>query len=203
MNINEIVIATAEEWGGSYEILHQVIYKAHNNNRERGLFYTTSLLSGTQIKEKISDGITFVALRNDEVVGTASVIIKIGKNWYDKGLQVAHYCLDAVLPEYQGCGIMKKMDEYRNAFSISRGAKLIRSGTAEGNLIQRTKFRRQGFKAVDCLSIKGNSFYSVMYAKWIDKTEKPPALLIAVNYFFRSIKTKALYLKGGNKRFGR
>lgn len=198
---NDYSVITAEEWGGDYELIHQTIYRAHVRNRNNGMLYKSALLSGTQIKERIDAGETFVAINGGSVMGTASVNIKVGKDWYDRGHLVAHYCYDAVLPEYQGQGIMKSIDRARDVFSYSKGAEIIRSGTAEKNFIQRNKFKRQGFLPVDLLAIKDNNFYSVIYAKWLNKTIEPSILEIRFNYIIRVIRTKLLYRIGGKKGF--
>lgn len=165
-----VIIKAAQEWGGSYEEIHDVIYQAHEQNRQKGIYYKSSLLDGEGIKKKVGDGTTFVALLNNHIIGTGSVSLRKGKYWYDKGLLVAHYCLDAVLPEYQGKGIMKEIDIEREQYAISNGAKLIRSGTAEKNTVQRKRFKKNGFVPVEYLVTKGNGYYSVMYAKWLDES---------------------------------
>ena len=165
-----VLIKTAQEWGGSYDEIHDVIYRAHEQNRKNGIYYRSSLLDGEGIKNKVGKGATFVAIKDNQVIGTGSVSIRKGKYWYDKGLPVAHFCLDAVLPEYQGKGIMKAIDNEREKYAVMNGARLIRSGTAEKNIIQNNKFKRTGFVPVDYLVTKGNDYYSVMYAKWLDES---------------------------------
>ena len=175
MSEKGIIVKSIQEWGGSYEEIHEVLYRAHQKNRENGIVYKSSLLDGEGLRNKVGEGITYVALLGDHLVGTASVSLRKGKYWYDKGRLVAHYCLAGVLPEYQGKGIMKQIDVTRESFAISNGAKLIRSGTAEKNYLQRNRFLRNGFIPVDFLVTKGNGYYSVMYAKWLDASiaQKP------------------------------
>lgn len=197
MNNLTIKIQSIEEWGGSYDEIHEVLYHAHQQNRERGIVYKSAYLTGEEIKNRIGNGVTFVAIDNSKVVATASVSLRKGKYWYDKGLLVAHYCLDAVLPEYQGKGIMKKIDEQRDLFAIVSGAKLIRSGTAEKNEIQRKKFINNGFIPVDFLVTKGNGYYSVMYAKWIDISAQPDLKTCKRLYNRSKIKTKLSYNRDG------
>ncbi len=164
----EITIKTLQEWGGTYDEIHDVLYQAHENNRKKGIVYQSSLLSGDELRKKIGDGITYVAIKDDRVVGTGSVSMRVGKYWYDKGLTVAHFCFDAVLTDYQGQGIMKQIDAVKYAYAASRGAQIVRSGTSEKNIIQRERYKRDGFTPVDYLVSRGNNFYSVMYAKWLD-----------------------------------
>ena len=175
MSEKGIIVKSVQEWGGSYEEIHEVLYRAHQKNRENGIVYKSSLLDGEGIRNKVGDGITYVALLGDHLVGTASVSLRKGKYWFDKGHLVAHYCLAGVLPEYQGKGIMKLIDVAIESYAISNGAKIIRSGTAEKNYIQRNRFFKNGFVPVDFLVTKGNGYYSVMYAKWLDASiaQKP------------------------------
>lgn len=192
-----IKILSVEKWGGSYEEIHAVLFRAHQQNRAKGIVYKSAFLTGEEIKSHVGKGVTFVAIDDSKVVGTASVSMRIGKYWYDKGLVVAHYCLDAVLPEYQGQGIMKSIDKQRDLFAIQEGAKLIRSGTAQYNSIQRKKFEKQGFVPVDFLVTKGNGYYSVMYAKWIDISIKPTNNACRRQYLKSIFRTWLFYKKNG------
>lgn len=194
-----IKILSAEEWGGDYEEIHAILYSAHQQNRNNGIVYKSAFLTGEEIKKRVGNGITFVAVDDSKVVATASVSMRKGKYWYDKGQLVAHYCLDAVLPEYQGQGIMKRIDQQRDLFAVQIGAKLIRSGTAQKNRIQRKKFKKQGFVPVDFLVTKGNGYYSVMYAKWLDASVAKKTITCLFQYYKSKIKTILLYNKNGNK----
>lgn len=169
MEKDSLVIKTAEDWGGSYEAIHQVLYRAHQKNREYGLIYKSAFLSEAEIKEIVGNGVTFVALLGEKVIGTASVSMRLGTYWFDKGLLVAHFCLDAVLPEYQGRGVMTALDKYRTQYANTHDARAIRSGTAMKNSIQRKKFKRDGFIPVRCLVSKGANYDSIMYIKWLDR----------------------------------
>ena len=195
-----IIIKTIQEWGGSYDEIHEVLYRAHQANRDRGIVYKSALLDGNGIRNRVGNGMTLVAIKDDIVIGTASVSLRTGKYWFDRGLLVAHYCLAGVLPEFQGQGIMKKLDEIRDSFAISYGAKIIRSGTAEKNIIQRKKFKKTGFIPVDFLVTKGNGYYSVMYAKWIDTSIAPSKFFCRLHHFKSKIRTRLFYKPDGSKR---
>ena len=42
--LERVIIKTAEEWGGSYDEIHDVIYQAHEMNRQKGINYKSALL---------------------------------------------------------------------------------------------------------------------------------------------------------------
>ena len=190
MCASNIRFYTFDEAGVTYDQIHEVIFKAHERNRNKGLYYRTVDYTGEQIKNKIGNGATFVALDDKTIVATGSVGIHTGKSWYDKGLLVAHYCFDAVLPEYQRKGIMTAIDKLRDEFSANNGVSVIRSGTAEKNYPQRQKFDRQGFIPVDYQRFSGNSFFSVLYAKWTDKDRKPSRFNCFLHYEYKKLITR-------------
>ena len=194
-----VLIKTAQEWGGSYDEIHDVIYRAHEQNRKNGIYYRSSLLDGEGIKNKVGKGATFVAIKDNQVIGTGSVSIRKGKYWYDKGLPVAHFCLDAVLPEYQGKGIMNRLDKQREQFAISSGAKLIRTGTAEKNVIQRNRYIKMGLIPVDFLVTKGNSYFSVMYVKWLDESVAQKKWKCLLHMWKSEVRIKISYTPKGEK----
>lgn len=195
----EILIKTVQEWGGTYDEIHSVIYQAHEQNRKKGLVYQSSLLDGDRIKQRVGNGVTYVAISDGKVVGTGSISLRKGKYWFDKGVLVAHYCLSAVLPTYQGKGIMKKIYREIEHFSVLSGAKLIRSGTAEKNVIQRHIFKQLGFFPVDYLVSKGNGYYSVMYAKWLDQSIAQNKWKCIVQMIKSKMKIRLLYSAEGDK----
>ena len=199
MKEDEIVVKSADEWGGSYDEIHHLIFKAHLKNREKGIVYKSTSYTGEQIKQRVGNGVTFVAFKDDVLVATASVSLCLGTKWYEKGVIVAHYCLDAVMPEFQGQGIMKIIDLFRYNFSIASGAKIIRSGTAEKNSIQRSKFIKNGFIPCDYIATKGNDYYSVMYVKWLDPACAHSNMYCRYKYYKSFIRVRLLRKKGGNK----
>lgn len=196
-----IVIKTIQEWGGSYDDIHEVLYEAHRHNRQRGLVYKSTLLNGAELQRKVGDGITYVALIEGRPVGTGSAYFCTGRNWYDKGVLVAHYCLAGVLPEYQGKGIMSQLYSAIEQYAITRGAKIVRSGTAERNAIQRSFFKRYGFIPVDFLISKGNDYFSVMYAKWLDPSVAHSYFKCKLHMIRSACKMRLLYTSTGKKSF--
>lgn len=191
-----VVVKDIKDTDISYSQIHSVISRAHEKNREKGLFYRTVNMSGDEILKRVGQGVTYVAFDGDRLVATASVGLHVGKDWYDNGVLVAHYCFDAVLPEYQGRGIMTQIDQVRDAFSHSSGAKVIRSGTAEINVIQRNKFKHQGFTPVDYRCFDGNNFFSIMYARWLDEEFRKSKIRCSLHFIYSRIKTRArFYIK--------
>lgn len=180
-----IIIRPLKETQYSYDKISEIVSRAHIINKEKGLRYRTASMNAEEVEKSVGEGITYVALCDQDIVGTASVCKQIGTDWYDKGQLVVHYCFDAVIPEYQGLGIMKLIDKERDKFSVSIGALLIRSGTAEGNTIQRHKYEKLGFVPVDYKRIKGNNFCSVIYAKWIDKAHQPSKFICLSHFYCR------------------
>lgn len=186
----DYVIKPVQETTASYDDIHDLIFKAHESNRKKGMIFKTSLMNGDQIKQKVGVGITYVAVDKETLIGTASVSLHPGENWYDKDLLVAHYCFDAVSPEYQGRGVMNAIDRYRFSFSLSSGAKILRTGTAERNTVQRRRLIKNGFSPIDYKRLSGNSFYSVIYVKWVNEQDRFPSWECFLYYYYKMVKVR-------------
>lgn len=60
----------------TYEEIQKLISKAHCANEEKGLSYATATQSVEKLKSKIGDGVCFVAIDNNKLIGTATVCLK-------------------------------------------------------------------------------------------------------------------------------
>ena len=75
----EINIIEKPEWV-SWDEIHEVLWKAHEKNRENGVFMSYPSLSGDEIKRRVeNNGKMFIALDGQNVVGTVALIITKGK----------------------------------------------------------------------------------------------------------------------------
>ena len=98
----------------TWDEIHEVIWKSHEANRQRGINMRFPSLSGEEIKKRVEDGNgkMFIAVDGNKVVGTAAVKRKKANLWCGKG-DYAYLCFASVLPEYSGQGIYKQLYIYR------------------------------------------------------------------------------------------
>ena len=113
MKDTDLHIIEKPEWV-SWDEIHDVLWKAHAENREKGMIMTLPSLPGEQIREKIKAGRgkMFVALDDRKVVATAAVMVKNSNLWCGKG-EYAYFCFASILPEYRGRGLYKQLYIYR------------------------------------------------------------------------------------------
>ena len=96
----------------SWDEIHDVIWKAHESNRQQGINMRFPALPGEDIRKRVEgNGKMFVALDGKKVVGTAAIRIKKADLWCGKG-DYAYLCFASVLPEYSGQGIYKQLYLY-------------------------------------------------------------------------------------------
>ena len=61
----------------SFDQIHEVLWAANESNRNKGIILKTSELSGPELEERIGrDGKCFVAMKEDRVIGTASMRVR-------------------------------------------------------------------------------------------------------------------------------
>ena len=165
--MDEIKVMEKPEWI-SWDNIHELIYAAHKKNIAKGFTMNTALESGEQLKKRLGDdGKCFVALCGDKLVGTTSVSFFTGRAWYNKGLLVAHSMLSAILPKYQGLGILGDLNALRDAYIHEKGAKMLHGDTAEDNKIVRLSAKKGGCYEVSYYAPKADH-YSVNFVKWFD-----------------------------------
>ena len=170
--MDDIQIIPKPEWV-SWEEIHEVIYAAHQVNRDRGLYYKTATMSGEQLEKRLRGGACFVALKGKKVVGTKSVKTYLGKQWYNKGHDVAHMMLSGVLPEYQGWGIYEDLTAAANRYVKKNGIRMLQGGTSERNELVRKMAAIQHYVTVDYETQVGVNYYSVIFVKWLDGNPFP------------------------------
>lgn len=162
----DIKIVEKPNWV-SWDEIHNVIDEAHAENRDKGIEMRHSSLSGDEICREIGDsGVMLVALDGRKVVGTAAIVDKNGKKWYVSG-RYAYVCFDAVLPEYSGNGIFKKLDLQREILAKNNGYKMLVFDTHHKNIRRQQIAAKNGYIYVRFFqSSYGHNF--VVMAKWLN-----------------------------------
>ena len=174
----------------SWENVRELIYVAHESNRKNGVDIRNAHLSALELEKSIgADGVCLVALDNGKLIGTCSIAFKELNCWYAKG-KCAYCTLDAVLPEYRGMGVFKKLDQERFRVIQNLNVQTIYMYVAEKNTLRRKIAIKQGFDAIEMRYNPYNCHYFVVYCMWLGR--RPVAkIFVKVRFFLQSMKIKA------------
>lgn len=149
----------------TWDIIHEVVYKAHEQNICNGIVMRNPMLSGESIEEKLGkEGVMLVAMDGSDVVGTAALIPRTGTSWYNKG-QYAYLCFGAVLPQYRGTGVYRRLCIERERLALRMGLDRLYIDTHQKNNHTIDINVKCGFKKV-AVKLCGNHLNVVLF-KWI------------------------------------
>lgn len=166
--MEEIKVMPKPEWV-PWDDIHELLMVAHKRNIEKGMTMNTTTMSGEDLKKHLGEeGRCFVAFCGDQLVGTTSVAISIGKKWYDKGKIVSKGAMSAILPKFQGMGILEEMNELRDAYIAEKGVQVMEGDTPEDNMVVRNFVARNGFKEVRYFPASHQNHFSVYFVKWLE-----------------------------------
>ncbi len=201
MNTN-INIIEKPDWV-SWDEIHEVLWKAHEKNRENGVIMSYPSLTGEEIKKRIeNNGKMYVAIDGQNVIGTLALIIKKGNKWYNKG-SYGYLCFGAVLPNYSGKGIYRSLYKVAETSALNLGISVITRDTNEKNARMLKISKQEGYHFVECKAYKDH--FNIVRAKWLDGCPYP-SWYIKLKFHLSKFKQKTRYKmvpgKGRVKRFG-
>jgi GNAT superfamily N-acetyltransferase len=200
---SKIQVIEKPEWV-SWDEIHEVLWKAHEQNRKKGIIMSYPSLSGEEIRNKIGDkGKMFVAIEDDKVIGTLALIKKVGKQWYNTG-QYGYLCFGAVLPECSGKGVYRSLYQLAETTAKQMGLLVLTRDTNENNARMLKITKQEGYHFVECKAWKDH--FNIVRAKWLDKCPYP-TWYIKTRFLLSKMIIKLRYrmdpLKGKVKRFGK
>lgn len=180
--INNIQIIEKPDWI-SWNDIHSLLWAAHAENREKGIFMKYPSLSGEDIRKRVeSKGKLLCAIFNGKLVGTGAIIYKESKLWFDKPSSTyMYFCFIGVLPEYKGKGIYKSL--YLSLLRENNGLDKILLDTHEDNKHMIEISTKNGFVPVDYKYYKNH--YNVVMVKWLNEC---PYTIFRCKYEFIKIK---------------
>ncbi len=165
MNDPAIQIIEKPDWV-SWDDIHEVIWKAHGTNREKGMNMAHAALSGEEIEEHFArGGKMFVAVLENKVIGTAAYTLKKASFWFGEGM-FAYCCFAAVLPEYRGRGIYGELLELREKAAAAQGLDKMLFNTHPGNARVIGVASKNGYKKVSFA--RGSDSPWVFMVKWLN-----------------------------------
>ena len=197
-----IQIIEKPEWV-SWDEIHEVLVKAHAQNRAKGINMALPALPGEKIREIIEGhGKMLLAMDGQKVVGTSAIIVKANHLWCGKG-DYAYCCFASVLPEYNGKGIYKALDLKREELAISMNLIRMIGDTHENNKHRLDIAKKVGYKFVGLIVCKDH--YNIVIVKWLNGCPYP-SWYIKFRFLLSKIYLKTRFKmvpgNGRTKRFG-
>lgn len=166
MDREEIIIVERPEFI-TWEQISCVLKKAHEENVRNGIVLPYPHLPPNEIRNKIEgqEGVMYVALNGDQVVATGAVKIIQKTLWCGSG-QYAYCFFAAVLPEYAGRGLYRRIETAQEGYANSKGIKRMMFDTDEQNKRILSISKKNGYRFVDYRVRDGRN--SVLLVKWLD-----------------------------------
>lgn len=197
-----IKIVEKPDWV-SWDEIHQVVWKAHENNRSKGIIMSYPSLSGDEIKDKIGkDGKLFTALDGDKVVGTLALSKKTGRRWYVSG-DYGYLCFGAVLSDYSGKGIYRSLYQLAETTAARMGLTVLTRSTNEHNARMLNITKQEGYHYVEYMAL--NDHFNIVRAKWLNGCPFP-SWYIETRFLLSKLLLKSRFSidpeRGRVKRFG-
>lgn len=164
---NNIQIQEKPDWL-SWDDIKQCLFEAHAINREKGINMANYQWPAEKIKEYVGDnGIMFVALDGDKLVGTAALAEKQGYHWYTKG-KCGYLCFACVIPSYSGLGIYHSLLKKREDFARTQNFDVLYYDTHCKNEKILSFGEKNGFRKVRYFQTKSKDHYSIVMTKWLN-----------------------------------
>ena len=194
---NKQYVVVEKPEGVSYDDLCCLIQTAHQENRQHGIKVNTKITTGAILKEHLGDAMTFVAMHEDEVIGTLSCNIKSERIPFAGERKVAFLSFAAVLPEWSGKGVctslMSAVQKYAEALNMEALTLIV----VEKNPARKI-YEHYGFEPLNYLYRKASNQFSVEMIKWLNA---PPvsAGIIKGRFWLKRVKVrcKAAIVKRG------
>lgn len=185
----DIQIIEKPEWV-SWDEIHEVLWAAHKQNRKKGIFMALPSLSGKEIQSKIEgNGVIFLAVDGRKPIGTLAIIKRNIGRWFHHG-EVGYLCFGAVLQEYSGQGIYRRLYQVAETFAAQEGLSVLTRDTNERNARMLKITQQEGYHFVSYRACKDH--YNIVRAKWLDKCPFP-LWYIKTRFFISKIITKCRY----------
>ena len=151
----------------SWDDIHDVIWKSHEENRRNGITMRYPSLPGSEIEKKLgTEGKMIVALTEEgKLVGTAAMMPKKAKLWFGEHV-FAYCCFASILPDYSGKGIYKEMCRLQEEMAREKGLTMMMFDTHEKNYRNLGHSQKAGYKSVDFKFYRDH--YNVVMVKWLN-----------------------------------
>ena len=186
----------------SWDEIHNVLWRAHEQNRQKGIMMLLPALSAKELQKYVGDGKMFVAMDDNRVIGTIAIIIKEGKLWYNKG-RYGYLCLGAVLPDYSGKGVFRLLYDHAEKEARRLNLSVLTRDTNEKNSRMLKISKKEGYHFVAYRACRDH--FNIVRAKWLNGCPNPLwyiKLRFQISKIYLKTRFKMVPGKGRTKRFG-
>ena len=152
----------------SWDDIHELLVYAHKKNIDKGIIMKTTTESNEQLKERVGDGVLFIATIGNQLIGCQMIKIVHTTSWYAPQGIIGHIGLGAVHPEYQGKGIYNKLNEKTFEYAKIKNCNIVCFDTAEFNYSMLSLSKKIGYRYVDFMATHSRH-YSIIVAKNLNK----------------------------------
>ena len=179
--MNEILVVEKPETV-SWKEISAVLRQAHARNDQQGIVSRYPHLPPDQLQQQVEGhgGKLFVALDAGRVVGTGAVIRVEKELWCHHG-SYAYCFLDAVLPDYAGKGIFRRIEACQQQQARAWGEKYLLLDTDERNRNMLRICWRMGYRPIEYRMRDDHN--SVVFVKSLGP--KMPSRLYCLQLFLR------------------
>lgn len=185
----------------SWDAVMECLRKSHETNNQHGIHMLSQNMTGRELQDDIGTGKCFVALKGEQVIGTASVKFMRLNKWWGKDNLIAYLCHAGILKEFQGTAVFIGLYRLRDKFVNESGVEIVQTNTAEHNEGVLKLHLMRGFKYVQFSATgKGASYYSIIMVKWL-KGCNYPDWYINFMYKLSKVVVKTLWKPGYKLRF--
>lgn len=198
--MGEVLVSIRDKFQ-SWDDIHELLVYAHKKNIDSGIIMKTTTESSEQLKERVGDGVLFIATIDNQLVGCQMIKILHTSSWYAPQGIIGHIGLGAVHPEHQGEGIYKILNEKTYEYAKVRKCNIVSFDTAEFNYSMLSLCKKIGYRYVDFIATH-SKHYSIIVAKSLTKEFPFPKWYCAFRFFIKKTYVILRYKRGAIKRFG-
>lgn len=186
----------------SWDEIHNVLWKAHEQNRQKGIVMQLPTRSAEELQKYVGEGKMFVAINDDKVIGTLALVIKEGKQWYNRG-SYGYVCLGAVLPDYSGKGVFRLLYDQTEKEAMRLNLSVLIRSTNHKNSRMLKISKKEGYHFVAYRACPDH--FNIVRAKWLNKCPYPMWYLkirFQLSKLYLKTRFKMVPERGRVKRFG-
>ncbi|MBQ9219039.1 MAG: GNAT family N-acetyltransferase [Muribaculaceae bacterium] len=144
----------------SWDEIAHLLHNSFEERKQQGLNFTCSSVTADMLERQNANSIVFVALLQNELIGTVSMKIMQFKSY-----QYAYHYNLAVAPDYKGKGIADMLFNKFIENAINNECSFIKSDTAERAYSSVSWHKKNGFCPITIRSYGSTNYYSILFRK--------------------------------------
>ena len=191
-----VVVKLLSETNLSYFDLSELLHEAFEEHLERGLIFTCSTMTVTQLEEKMKGGYVFVAINQEieELIGTATIHLDNDKH----GFSFGYLEFLAVKPQAKQLGVGTKLIQASTKLLLDLKAAYLLSDTACEATSSVNWHLKNGFRIYELVSYPSTDYWSYVFIKYLDGAKQKTPLQIKCHYWLSVLYFKTLRHQDGS-----